>query len=91
MDSFILSTIQEPASWGDYGIIGLMFGSLIGIIILFIRTSTKQNTRHSDLVKSLLDDGREERSEMTNRWVKSSDKLSDAITELSHGLRGKNK
>jgi len=68
-----------------------MFGSLVGIIVLFIRTSTNHNKRHIDLVKTMLDDGKEERSEMTGRWVKSSDKLADAINELSKGLQGKNK
>ena len=69
----------------------LLFGSLVGIIVLFIRTSTNHNKRHIDLVKTMLDDGKEERSEMTGRWVKSSDKLADAINELSKGLQGKNK
>ena len=87
----LFCTIHDPNSWGDYGIIGLMFGSMVSIIILFIRVLSKQNNTHTEMVKELVDNSRKERSEMTERWVMSSDKLSDAIDRLADGLKHDNK
>jgi len=84
--SLLCAAIEQPDSWGDYGLIGLIMGSLIGLIWFFVRTSAQQNTRHTQFVERLMDEGRKERSEMTGRWVDSSDRLGAAIDRLSDEL-----
>lgn len=87
--SFIIASLEQPSSWGDYGIIGMMFSSLVGLIWFFVRTSAKERARHTEFVANILDEGRKERSEMTERWVQSSDRLGNAIDRLADEISRK--
>jgi hypothetical protein len=69
--------------WADYGLAGIVIGALFSIIVLFIKTTNKQQKHNTEFVERILDENRKERSEMTQRWVKSSDKLSDAVEALA--------
>ena len=86
-----MAAIHNPVSWGEYGLLGLLFGAFVSLLFLVIRTGTKKDREHQAFVTQLLSDEREERNTVTDRFSKSTDRLSDALTDLSTEIAGTNR
>ena len=82
---------ENLTPWSDYGIAGLLVGVLFSLVVLFINSTSKQQKEHSKSVERLVEEGRKERSEMTERWSKSSDKLAEAVECLTREVSRLNK
>lgn len=86
-----LANIHNPSTWSEFGLIGLLFGAFVSLIIIFIRTGSKKDQRHQEFVAKLLSDERGERSNMTDRFSKSTDRLSGVIADLAKEISDSNR
>lgn len=82
MPSEILSMFAEAG-----GLFGLVVGSLVIFVLLFIVELRRKDKSHSKFIQDLLSDSRQEREQNNKAFTKSTDKLSDALTDLSNNLR----
>lgn len=86
----LIANIHNPSTWAEFGLIGLLFGAFVSLIVIFIRTGVKKDVRHQEFVEKLLSDERGERSNMTDRFSKSTDRLSDVISDLAKDISESN-
>ena len=90
-DVVSLANIHNPSTWAEFGLIGLLFGAFVSLLFIFIRTGVKKDVRHQEFVTRLIEDERGERSSMTDRFSKSTDRLSDVIADLSKEISESNR
>jgi len=69
------------------GLFGLVVGSLVIFVLLFIAELRRKDKSHSKFIQDLLSDSRQEREQNNKAFTKRTDKLSDALTDLSNNLR----
>lgn len=81
MPSEILSLFES------HGLLGLVVGSLVVFVLLFIAELRRKDKSHSQFIKTLLDDSKDERRQTNESFKQSTDKLSDALNDLSSNLR----
>ena len=86
----LIANIHNPSTWAEFGLIGLLFGAFVSLIVIFIRTGSKKDVRHQEFVTRLLEDERGERSSMTDLFSKSTDRLSDVISDLAKEISESN-
>lgn len=77
------------AYFESHGLVGLLAGSLVVFILLFIAELRRKDKSHTTFTRSLLEDERKERKDTHDRFTQSIDKLSDALHELTDSLRRK--
>ena len=70
-----------------FGLVGLMVAVVSALAFLFFTLLEKKDTKHHDHINKILDDERELRKETNERFVSSTDKLSDALHDLTSSLR----
>lgn len=80
--------VEVLALFKEYGLVGLMVGVLAVLSFIFFWMLERKDKLHHNNIHKLLDDEREQRREDNSRFAQSTDKLSDAIKELSDHLRG---
>jgi len=80
-------SIVQFASWGDYGLMGLVIGAMFTLVFTFLRTSEKKDVRHASEVREMLSEERSERTANQQMWRESTDKLSGALMDLTIQLK----
>jgi len=80
MESFI-------GLFSEHGLIGLIIGSMIFLIFTFIAVVERRDKSHNSMVKALLSEAKEERLVIGERFANSSDKLEEALRELTRELK----
>jgi hypothetical protein len=84
----VLCEIGGPELWAEKGgIIGLVLLALFVMLGLFIRLSSKKDTRHENFIQKLIEDDREERKEARDDNGKVFDRLGGAIDSLTDQLK----
>jgi hypothetical protein len=62
--------------WAQHGLTGLVIFALIGLLVFLIRSN-------STTIKTLISEERSERRDLTDKHVKSYDRLTEAIDGLT--------
>lgn len=88
--------MDEANLWAkEGGLIGLILLSLFSLIGVFIHTLSRKDKHHRDFIKEILDDERADRKEVNKDRIKTSNRLTNALHELtvaiSHSEEDKNK
>ncbi len=76
-------------AWAEFGLAGLVIGTLFTLIFLFVRMLSKKDSTHQTFVKELLASEREERVETRKENATNAGKLASAIDDLTKSLREK--
>jgi hypothetical protein len=82
--------LGNPELWAEAGgILGLViFGSFVITITSWVMLARKDN-KHSDFISKLIDEDRQERKEDRREHSDTTNRLSDAISELTNELKRK--
>lgn len=75
------------ALFEGYGLIGLVIGALVSFVLLFIFEMRRVNKSSAQFIKRILEDNRDERDSTSKRFTQSTDRMADAISELTKSLR----
>ena len=92
----LLSSLSE-STWAEHGIIGLVLFALFlligSVITIFIKTLNRKDDKHTDFLKTMLDEhaeerkvDREDRKEDRTVRMATADKLGEAIDNLAKEL-----
>ena len=84
----VLGNIElDFTSWNEAGgLLGMIFAALFVLIGTFQWHLKTQDREHTDTVKTILGEEREERKRLSQEHRVTYDKLSDAITQLSKSI-----
>lgn len=84
----VLSNIElDFATWNEAGgLLGMIFAALFVLIGTFQWHLKSQDREHTETVKDILSEEREERKRLSQEHRVTYDKLSDAITQLSKSI-----
>ena len=70
-----------------FGLVGLMVGVVAALAFVFFWLLEKKDTKHHSHINKIIEDERELRKETNERFATSTDKLSDALRDLTKSLR----
>lgn len=73
--------------FAPHGLMGLVLGFLLFLIIVFITVIEKRDKSHTKNLKEIIESARLERESIAERSNSTTDKLSDAIIELTKSLK----
>ena len=76
--------------WAEHGLTGLVLSALFGLILLFLKSSSKKDQSHQEFVQKMIEDERKERSIVRQENSANSNKLSSAIDSLAQEIRRSN-
>lgn len=76
--------------WAEHGLTGLVLSALFGLILLFLKTSSKKDKSHQEFVQKMIEDERKERGLVRQENSANSSKLSSAIDSLAQEIRRSN-
>jgi len=86
----IATNLALPSQWGEYGLAGLVIGSLFLLVYSFLSTLRSKDSSHQKFIKELLDDDRIERREDRREHREINNKLASAIEDLTEEIRQHN-
>lgn len=72
-----------------YGLVGLVIGALFGLVVMFIFVNERKDKKNTNFIKTILNDAQTSRDKSEERFIGSTDKLSNAIQDLANQLREK--
>ena len=81
---------SSEALWAEHGLTGLVLSALFGLIVLFLRTTSKKDASHQEFINKLIQDEREERKFTRKETTNTHSKLAEAIDSLTEELRSTN-
>jgi len=76
--------------WAEHGLTGLVLSALFGLIVLFLRVTSKKDASHQKFIDKLIQDEREERKFTRKETTDTHSKLAGAIDSLTEELRKTN-
>lgn len=72
-----------------HGLLGLVVGALVVFVLLVLLELRRQGKMHIKFIENILSDAKAERKETNDRFAQSTDKLSDALKELTENLKNR--
>ena len=85
----MLEDIATPGQWARFGLAGLVIFALFAQMRSFISAIKTKDTEHKDFISHILDEDRNERQQDRKEHRETTNRLSDAIGELTSELRRK--
>lgn len=84
-------SIGSPDVWAEFGLQGLvifaLFSILIGVLWFMLKRFDTIDVRHNEAIKGIYKAHKEERDEWRENSVRHADKLEQALTRLTDGIR----
>ena len=81
---------SSEALWAEHGLTGLVLSALFGLIVLFLRATSKKDSSHQSFIEKLIQDERTERRLARKESAETHSKLSSAIDGLTEEIRRSN-
>ena len=85
-----MDATSSETLWAEHGLTGLVLSALFGLILLFLKSSSKKDQSHQEFVQKMIEDERKERSIVRQENSTNSSKLSSAIDSLAQEIRRSN-
>lgn len=73
--------------WAEFGLMGMVIGALFVIVGWFLRAMTRKDEQTNLFIKEILQEDREERGIERAAHTATTNRLSDAITDLTKELK----
>jgi len=75
--------------WAEFGLMGMVIGALFVVVGWFLRALSRKDEQTNEFIKEILQEDREERGIERTAHTETTNRLSDAITELTSELRNR--
>lgn len=86
----MIEEISSAAAWGRFGLAGLVIAALFAQMRSFIAAIKTKDTEHKEFISHILDEDRNERQLDRKEHRETTNKLSDAINDLTIELKSRN-
>ena len=73
--------------WAEFGLMGMVIGALFVVVGWFLRALSRKDEQTNEFIKEILQEDREERGIERTAHTETTNRLSDAISELTSELR----
>ena len=81
--------MKEITPLMEHSILGAVIGALFVVVGWFLRALSRKDEQNQEFIQRLLNDDREERSKERESHASISNRLGDAINDLTRELRKK--
>jgi len=85
----VIEDIATPGQWARFGLAGLVIFALFAQMRSFISAIRSKDSEHKEFIKHILGEDRNERQQDRKEHRETTNRLSDAIGELTSELRRK--
>lgn len=85
----MIEDIATPGQWARFGLAGLVIFALFAQMRSFISAIRSKDSEHKEFIKHILGEDRNERQQDRKEHRETTNRLSDAIGELTSELRRK--
>ncbi len=82
--------MNSETLWAEHGLTGLVLSALFGLIVLFLRATSRKDHSHQSFIEKLIQEERTERRLARRESAETHSKLSDAIDGLAGEIRRSN-
>jgi hypothetical protein len=79
--------MREVSALLEHGVLGAVIGALFVVVGWFLRAMSRKDEQNQRFIEKLLGDDREERTQQSKINAETTNKLSDAINDLTRELR----
>lgn len=81
--------MKEITPLMEHSILGAVIGALFVVVGWFLRALSRKDEQNQEFIQRLLNDDREERAKERESHTSISNRLSDAINDLTREIRKK--
>ena len=78
--------MNDVSNWAEFGLAGMTIGALFMLVLWFLKSLDKKD----DFIQKILDQDKDERREERHQHSSLTNKLSDAINDLTKEIARKN-
>ena len=75
--------------WAEFGLMGMVIGALFVVVGWFLRALSRKDEQTNLFIKEILQEDREERGIERTAHTETTNRLSDAIQDLTKELRNR--
>lgn len=97
----MIAAVYQLETWSEFGLIGLVVGAMFGIFVFILRMNVKKDERHAKQIgtltnehttflREMMAEQKDERKDRDEKFVRSNDRLADAITGLRDEIAKRN-
>ena len=77
--------MNDVSNWAEFGLAGMTIGALFMLVLWFLKSLDKKD----EFIQKILDQDKDERREERHQHTSLTNKLSDAINELTKEIARK--
>ena len=85
----MMAQINNMGQWAEFGLMGMVIGALFVVVGWFLRALSRKDEQTNLFIKEILQEDREERGVERTAHTETTNRLSDAINELTSELRNR--
>ena len=84
-----MAQINNMGQWAEFGLMGMVIGALFVVVGWFLRALSRKDEQTNLFIKQILQEDREERGIERKSHAETTNRLSDAIDDLTKELRNR--
>ena len=85
----MMAQINNLAQWAEFGAMSMVCGALFVVVGWFLRALSRKDEQTNLFIKEILKEDREERGIERTAHTETTNRLSDAIQDLTKELRNR--
>ena len=85
----MIAQINNMGQWAEFGLMGMVIGALFVVVGWFLRALSRKDEQTNLFIKEILQEDREERGIERTAHTETTNRLSDAIQDLTKELRNR--
>lgn len=83
--------MREVSTLLEHGVLGAVIGALFVVVGWFLKALSRKDEQNQKFIEKLLNDDRDERTEQHKINSETTNKLSNAINDLTRELRNRDR
>lgn len=85
----MMAQINNMGQWAEFGLMGMVIGALFVVVGWFLRALSRKDEQTNLFIKEILREDREERGIERTAHTETTNRLSDAIQDLTKELHNR--
>ena len=85
----MMAELTNLTHWAEFGLMGMVIGALFFVVGWFLRALSRKDEQTNLFIKEILQEDREERGIERTAHTETTNRLSNAIQDLTKELRNR--